>query len=116
WKYEGDYVIGESIKTKFTASFMSHFQKRDQGHVIVPIPLSKSRLYVRGFNQALTLATFLKKAPEECLIRLHSEKQAKKSKYERMMSRNPFQLTKKVTKPVILIDDLYTTGRTLRHA
>lgn len=48
--------------------------------------------------------------------RMFSEKQAKKSRFERIMMKNPFKQTEPFNKPVVLVDDIYTTGRTLRHA
>jgi len=32
------------------------------------------------------------------------------------MTVNPFNLVKSLNNPVLLVDDIYTTGRTLRHA
>lgn len=116
WKYRGDYILAEIFRASFKRTFHHHFPKRVNYYAIVPIPLSKERLNVRAFNQAYMLAAFLTKKPTECFVRIHNEKQAKKTRYERLMTKNPFQLTKRIDKPTILIDDIYTTGRTLRHA
>src|SRR5690625_1097913 len=53
---------------------------------------------------------------KDILTRIHSEKQSKKTRSERLSADNPFVAAKKVNKPVILVDDIYTTGTTLRHA
>ncbi|WP_308167083.1 phosphoribosyltransferase family protein [Bacillus sp. ISL-40] len=50
---------------------------------------------------------------------MHSEKQSKKSRSERIHLSQVFQVNPNVDlagKKVILIDDIYTTGSTLRHA
>lgn len=115
WKYRGDYVIIEAFKELFKERFKKAFAQIKKP-LLVPIPLSKERAMERGFNQAEQLAEFL--PGEVCNIfkRVSSEKQAKKSRRERIRAKNPFELTETVNRPVILIDDLYTTGSTLRHA
>ncbi|WP_028783771.1 ComF family protein [Thalassobacillus devorans] len=114
WKYRGDYILAELfrgfIQVKFQESFMH------DGVVVVPIPLSGERLEERGFNQADALASFIKAPRKQALSRLHGEKQSKKSRQERMETINPFLLVEPVRQPVLLVDDIYTTGMTLRHA
>ncbi len=84
--------------------------------LIVPIPLSDERLYERAFNQAEVIAKWIQPEIDLILRREHREKQSKKSRHERITSKNPFILTKTINKPVLLVDDIYTTGTTLRHA
>lgn len=116
WKYRGDYIISEIFREDYSAHFQKRFAENKKQAVIVPIPLSRERLYERGFNQAHLLATFLTTNVADVLKRVHNEKQAKKSRMERMTTTNPFSLQSPVNQPVILIDDIYTTGSTLRHA
>jgi len=116
WKYRGDYVLGEMFKELFVQRFHQHFSTIRKNAVIMSIPLSKERLFERGFNQAFMLATFLTAKVNESLQRVHNEKQSKKSRRERLKTTNPFNLTKPINKPVILVDDIYTTGQTIRHA
>lgn len=115
WKYRGDYVLGLAFKKNFIKGFLNTFHDK-QNYVLVPIPLSNERLKERGFNQAEMLASFLPGRIENLLQRTKNEKQAKKTRRERLLMKNPFRLKKKVNTPVILIDDIYTTGMTLRHA
>ncbi|WP_240458671.1 ComF family protein [Virgibacillus sp. Bac330] len=116
WKYQGDYELGNVFKKTFRIHFKRMIKTTSKAYVAVPIPLSEKRQEERGFNQAAMLAEFLPIPKANYLERIGSEKQAKKSKEERMKSANPFRLKKSLNKPVVLVDDIYTTGMTLRHA
>ena len=116
WKYRGDYQIGHIFKDAWCQHFHKTYARQLKDYIIVPIPLSKEREKERGFNQAEMLAQFLSPHIHLILERSHSEKQSKKSKRARLSSKNPFHLRKTIKKPVILVDDIYTTGITLRHA
>ncbi|GGA67148.1 ComF family protein [Ornithinibacillus halotolerans] len=115
WKYRGDYELGFIFREKFLQFFKEAFQSVSDP-IVVPIPLSKERLFERGFNQTEMLASFLPVETQHVLTRVQGEKQAKKTRVERISSENPFNLKKKLNNSVILVDDIYTTGTTLRHA
>ncbi|WP_226037122.1 ComF family protein [Aquibacillus saliphilus] len=114
WKYRGDYQLREVFSYHFRDLFNQSFGKKQV--VVVPIPLSEQRLLERGFNQAESLAQLLETPYQHLLTRIHGEKQSKKTRRERIESENPFQVLAQVSNPVVLIDDIYTTGTTLRHA
>ncbi|MFB4167825.1 ComF family protein [Virgibacillus sp. JSM 102003] len=116
WKYRGDYCLGYSFKPFYTEAFEKEFISLPKDIVAVPIPLSNERMKERGFNQSLQLADFLPLESCELLTRVHGEKQSKKTRKERISALNPFKITKTINKPVVLTDDIYTTGSTLRHA
>ncbi len=116
WKYRGDFILAEAFKYQFVQSFHRKFSSLTGDMLIIPIPLSIERLQERGFNQAKVLADFLPIANRELITRIHSEKQAKMTRSERISTNNPFKINEKINKKVILVDDIYTTGRTLRHA
>ncbi|ASS98172.1 MULTISPECIES: ComF family protein [Geobacillus] len=116
WKFRGDYVIVEAFRRPFVQAFRRHFGR---DWCIVPIPLSPERLHERGFNQAEALARLLPSPYFPWLSRKHSEKQSKKSRRERLETDNPFFLADHPPldgKRIVLIDDIYTTGITVRHA
>ncbi len=116
WKYSGDYIIGKAFEADFIKVFQDTFSFLEKDAICIPIPLSTERLSERGFNQAEQLADFLPLKSVHLLSRMHSEKQANKTRTERLKSDNPFILTNSVYKQVVLVDDIYTTGVTLRHA
>lgn len=116
WKYRGDYIIGHIFQYTVMAQYRSYDSLLKSRITIVPIPLTKEREDERGFNQAQMIANFIQAPQENVLTRILNEKQSKKSRSERMMTNNPFKLVKPLNNPVLLVDDIYTTGRTLRHA
>ncbi|WP_395939780.1 ComF family protein [Bacillus sp. 03113] len=112
YKFRGDYVLAyvfaEFIQTKL-----------QKYHYLVPIPLSEERLQERGFNQAEALIRAAGFKPTMLLSRLHTEKQSKKSRHERIHLSAVFSFAgehRLQDKDVLLIDDIYTTGSTVRHA
>lgn len=114
FKFRGDYVLAKIFSERIK-------EKLDQltPDLLVPIPLSEERLYERGFNQAAAILAEAGYHPENLLSRIHSEKQSNKSRAERIHLPQVFQVNSNVDlagKKVILIDDIYTTGSTLRHA
>jgi competence protein ComFC len=111
FKYRGDYVLA-----KIFASELDKKIKEIKPNYIIPIPLSVERLFERGFNQAEALILEAGHQSKNVLTRTHSEKQSKKSRTERIHLPQVFQATANVKGKIILIDDIYTTGSTLRHA
>jgi competence protein ComFC len=103
-------VFAESVKNRLTTIEANHF---------VPIPLSNERLYERGFNQAEAILVEAGFPPTHLLTRIHSEKQSKKTRSERIHLPQVFQIFDEINlegKMIVLVDDVYTTGSTLRHA
>lgn len=116
FKFRGDYQIIEAFHYEIQQLFKKEFQK---DVIIVPIPLSNERHYERGFNQAEAMAISIKKPYERLLVRKHTEKQSKKGRIERIKNHTIFQVADKQkinSANVLLVDDIYTTGATLRAA
>ncbi|MGC8227949.1 ComF family protein [Pseudobacillus badius] len=114
FKYRGDYILAQVFagEIKKAAKQLPH-------DIAVAIPLSQERLVERGFNQAEALAQAAGLDIEDVLQRVHGEKQSKKSRSERLEAANVFGVKEKSSichKKVLIIDDIYTTGSTLRQA
>jgi competence protein ComFC len=118
FKYRGDYEIIKALSTRLQHMYHKYFSSLPT----VPIPLSEKRLYARGFNQAEAIANQIIAPKYHVLNRVASDqKQSKKTRRERLSFREPMfnceSLPEKLKgESVLLIDDLYTTGATIRHA
>ncbi|MGM7721417.1 ComF family protein [Metabacillus sp. Hm71] len=118
FKFRGDASLVEVFQKDISACYRDDISTL-QIDFAVPIPLSKERLYERGFNQAKLLADLLPLPQQELLQRTHHEKQSKKSRLERLSAANVFSYaasSKIEHKTILLVDDIYTTGSTLRNA
>jgi ComF family protein len=94
---------------------------------IIPVPLHWSRYAQRGFNQAEEMARVL--ARHKCVPMVKLIKRIKKTKFQAGLSaadrqsnvQEAFELTEKDleryhNKHLVLVDDLLTTGSTIRSA
>ena len=114
FKFRGDYILSKIFSRK-----INEILKTLDYDSIVSIPLSQERLKERGFNQATALANEAGLQVMDILHRTHTEKQSKKSRQERIQLQQIFTLSNPsaiMNRSIILIDDIYTTGSTLRHA
>jgi Predicted amidophosphoribosyltransferases len=136
FKFRGDAILADGFRKAFqeafrkmsgggAAGFLRRITSgsRQEPWLIVPIPLSPTRLNERGFNQAEILAGLTGKPVVPALIRTGNEqKQSKRNRRERLaQADNPFEWnqvckTELKGKNILLIDDIYTTGATLRRA
>lgn len=111
---------------KYTPQFFEEI-KKDQGRgwVIIPVPLHKKRENWRGFNQAKVIGQILSNkiglSYSESLKRIRFTKpQVKLKGWQRKKNiRGAFAITESYTlapKPyTLLIDDVWTTGSTLKE-
>jgi len=123
-KYKGDSKAIQLLVPIMATYLNAHVP----GHLLVlPIPLSRTRLYERGYNQVALVARTLAKAlprltlQEDLLMRaIHNEHQTKLSRLERIRNtRGAFKITNPEAlrgKDVLILDDVTTTGATLREA
>ncbi|MBM6619049.1 ComF family protein [Bacillus suaedaesalsae] len=115
FKFRGDIEVIQAFSSDFNGLYKKEFIKTD---VIVPIPLSMERLYERGFNQAEAIASVLQRPLTNILLKSHQEKQSKKGKLHRLKEQNSFSIYGDSCirgKHILLVDDIYTTGTTLRN-
>ncbi|MCA9766104.1 MAG: ComF family protein [Carnobacterium sp.] len=119
FKYKGDYRLAKLFDQELTDYFNAKNQKNKK---CIPIPISQASMELRGFNQVEELLTSAGIEFYPALVHIGTgKKQSSKNRKERMESDQPFKLDEKYCKQlknkrVILIDDVYTTGRTLFHA
>ncbi|GAA0285718.1 competence protein ComFC [Gracilibacillus halotolerans] len=120
WKYRGDYELVHLFKPYISEKFPQFYPNTKIP--LVPIPLTDERMYERGFNQAEAIAQIIRDQFHNPIVHALSrkqnshEKQSKKSKIQRIQADNPFKLKISINKPIIIVDDIYTTGTTIHHA
>ncbi|MGI2327465.1 ComF family protein [Planococcus sp. YIM B11945] len=110
YKFLQDVVLAEVFAAEL------HKTLKPVKSAIVPIPMHPEKLKARTFSQVdcLLAAAGL---PFTHLLKKSETVQGKKSKQERLSSAALFSWDgKEVPEKVILVDDLYTTGTTMRHA
>ena len=120
YKFWGDYRLRYVFQTKW-CNFIQSYYPLKAGWIYVPIPVDEESFQQRGFNQVVGLAEALPLC--DILVmkqRQRRPKQAQKNRQQRLQTPQPFGY-KKITKDltgakVVLLDDVYTTGRTLYHA
>ena len=122
WKYRGirKYARGFAELLSNEINFSAYEQA-----VFIPIPLAPSRKRKRGYNQALDLAKALGLLTQipvvDCLVRHKDTRpQSQCTREERQHNiKNTMSIKKYICdepKSILLIDDIYTTGSTIREA
>lgn len=113
----------EEVKFKFNDALVTDLWINDvripEADIVVPIPLHWTRHNWRGFNQAEVVAKLTGLKVVKALIRSKMTKQQAKldKKMRRINIRNAFKINGYVKgKRVLLVDDVYTTGESMREA
>jgi ComF family protein len=121
FKYHGNKEIGYVLGKSFGNQLInSDFNKID---LIIPVPLHKSKLKKRGYNQSEWISMGLSEAMQKPLdiisvIRsIATETQTRKGRYERWQNvEDIFKVSNESElrgKHILLVDDVITTGSTM---
>lgn len=117
YKFHGNYLL----RFSFSEYVKNYFKKKSE-FIVIPLPVSEKRMQERGFNQVEGILDAAGVDYCPCLIRKKDNKpQAQKTRKERLELQQPFEITEEGRRIVenqciILVDDIYTTGRTIFHA
>lgn len=115
-------LVNAKILGKLMAKKMKQRDKK-LPQCIIPVPLSRKRLYERGFNQAIEIAKPISKILnlsmdiDNCRRIKHTKAQAMISVKQRYKNiKNAFMVSEKFNaKHVAIIDDVVTTGQTVKE-
>ena len=118
FKFQGDVRMAAAFEKEISQELVPLIKK---GFLLVPVPISPGRRKERGFNQTEEL---LRAAGLPYVLLLEKREmdshQSEKNRKERMETTQPFylnsEMVKMTGKKLCLVDDVYTTGRTLYHA
>lgn len=127
WKYQYDRSAWEVLQKKMTEGrlVLKSFVQAAQIDVITPVSLHPMKRCLRGFDQAQVIAQELARQTNVSYQSLLQRKrftraQAKKGTGERrkFLRSQPFVLAQKDLreKHILLVDDVWTTGSTMRAA
>lgn len=125
YKYRGQMQLAKPLGLLMAAVINQYWPKRK--FILSYIPLHKQRLVERGFNQSELLAHVIGRNLGRPVIEMFvrqrgTHRQSVKGRKDRLISlQGAFQLKQGfdpspyVGCPVLLVDDIYTTGTTLRE-
>lgn len=121
FKYHGRREYGKFYGT-LMAFYGQHMIQNWKPDVIIPVPIHRSRMQKRGYNQALELAKEIQRqtgiAIDKQLVRrtgytTPQKELSRKQRKENLRKAFSVDENRKNYKTVLIIDDIYTTGSTV---
>ena len=111
YKFQGDILLRDVFSKEVKQAL-----KKYKNYTFIPVPISPKRLEERQFNQVTAILEVAKISYQNLLIKKDIGKQSEKTRKERLETLNPFSLKEvtRVPENVLIIDDIYTTGATLK--
>jgi len=131
YRYKYDFIkdLSKPLAKLMIKQLNKSLESRPEDFLLIPIPLHKKRLKWRGFNQAHFLCLEISQGlnmltSDKVLLRVkHSQPQMsiKSSKKRRENIKSVFKINPEFkenlkNKNIILVDDVSTTGATLKEA
>jgi len=112
YKFQGDYLL----RVVFSGPIKKALDVYTD-YTIVPIPLSQESYKLRRFNQVIGFLEAAQISYQEILAVKKGKKrssQSSKTRKERLETPQFFELvTSRLPEKVLLVDDIYTTGKTI---
>lgn len=119
FKYRGNKSLAACFQSDFRINLANNNQQVD---VVIPIPITATKRLKRGFNQVEALLEANQVSYSSLLVKKEEAgEQSKRNREARLAMGQPFAVVENgaaliKNKHVVLIDDVYTTGRTLYWA
>lgn len=114
YKFQGNYCL----RLAFQELIKKEIKKQDYD-LLLPIPVTSHTMQTRGFNQVTGLIEGIKYTSLLHHLAYQKIAQSQKTRRGRLDNQQPFWLeSPEIIKGrrVLLVDDIYTTGRTLYYA